>query len=147
MLDAHSHTTPVPGGTSTYRVLSRPASSIAITPTPLTGLEILPTTISHPQARAIITNPLRTHATKMNQLQRQCQLLPQGLSTPRSMVSSSYSIHRFGHSDMTWHVFAMSRLLEIYMWNRWPFMSASNRETVSYATGCVSKALDEAPHW
>jgi hypothetical protein len=32
------------------------------------------------------------------------------------------------------------------MWNRQPFMSASDVETVSYATRCVSKALAEAPH-
>jgi len=33
------------------------------------------------------------------------------------------------------------------MRNRWPFMSASDLETVSYAMQCVSKALAEAPHW
>jgi len=33
------------------------------------------------------------------------------------------------------------------MWNRQPFMSASDLEIVSYATRRVSKALAEAPHW
>jgi len=33
------------------------------------------------------------------------------------------------------------------MWNIWPFMSASDLETVSCATRCVAKALAEAPHW
>jgi len=33
------------------------------------------------------------------------------------------------------------------MWNRRLFMSASDLETVSYATRCVAKALAEAPHW
>jgi hypothetical protein len=63
------------------------------------------------------------------------------------MVSGSRSIHRFGCSDMTLLVFATARLLELYMWNRLPFMSASDLETISYATRCVSKALTEAPHW
>jgi len=48
---------------------------------------------------------------------------------------------------MTRLVFATGRLLELYMWNRRPFMSASNLETVSYATRHVAKALAEAPHW
>jgi len=33
------------------------------------------------------------------------------------------------------------------MWNRRPFMSASDLETVSYTTRRVSIALAEAPHW
>jgi hypothetical protein len=33
------------------------------------------------------------------------------------------------------------------MWNRQPFMSASDLETVSYATRHVAKALAEAPYW
>jgi hypothetical protein len=41
----------------------------------------------------------------------------------------------------------MGRLLELCMWKRWPVMSASDLETVSYATRRVSKALAEAPHW
>ena len=40
----------------------------------------------------------------------------------------------------------MGRVLELYMWNRQPFMSASDLETVSYATQHVSKALAEGPH-
>ena len=47
---------------------------------------------------------------------------------------------------MTHIVFAMGRLLELYMWNRRPFMSASDLETVSYATRRVAQALAEAPH-
>jgi hypothetical protein len=50
--------TPAHGGTSTCRVVSSPTFSIAITPTPLSGLENLPTPIHNPEARAIITNPL-----------------------------------------------------------------------------------------
>jgi hypothetical protein len=63
------------------------------------------------------------------------------------MVYGFGSIHRFGHSDMTHLVFAMGRLLELYMWNRWPFMSASDMETVSYATRRIAKAVAEAPYW
>jgi hypothetical protein len=48
---------------------------------------------------------------------------------------------------MTHLVFATGRLLELYMWNRQLFMSASDLETVSYATRCISKALAEVPHW
>jgi hypothetical protein len=44
-------------------------------------------------------------------------------------------------------VFATGRLLEVYMCNRQPFMSASDLEMVSYATRCIAKALAEAPHW
>jgi len=127
-------------------VVSSPASGIASTPTPLSGLENLPTPIPNPEACAIITKPLRTRPTERNQRQRQWQLQTQAGSTPRSVVSGSRSIHRFGHSDMTRLVFAMGRLLELYMWNRRPFMSASDLETVSYATRCVAKALAEAPH-
>jgi len=48
---------------------------------------------------------------------------------------------------MTCVVFAMGRLVELYMWNRQPLMSATGLETVSYATRRVSKALAEGPHW
>jgi hypothetical protein len=48
---------------------------------------------------------------------------------------------------MTRLVFAMGRLLELSMWNRRPFMSASDFETVCYATRHVGKALADAPHW
>jgi len=33
------------------------------------------------------------------------------------------------------------------MWNRRPFMSASDLEMVSYGTRCAAKAFAEAPHW
>jgi len=142
-----SRSTTAPGGTSMRRIVSSPASGIVITPTPLRGLENLPTPIPNPEARAIITNPLRTRANEMTQRQKQWQLEPQAVSTPRSMVSGRGSILRFGHSDMTHLVFATGRLVELYMWNRRPFMSATDLETVSYATRHVSKALAEGPHW
>jgi hypothetical protein len=145
-----SHNTPAPSGTiqtdSTHCVVSSPASDIARSCTPHSGLDNLPTHIPNPEARAVITNPLRTRATKKNQRQRQWQLQPQAVSTPRSMVTGSRSIHRVGHSDLTRLVFATGRLLELYMWNRQPFMSPSDLETVIYATRRVSKALTEAPH-
>jgi hypothetical protein len=47
---------------------------------------------------------------------------------------------------MTCLVFAMGRLLELYLWNRQPFMYASDLEMVSYATQYGAKALAEAPH-
>jgi len=47
---------------------------------------------------------------------------------------------------MTCLVFATGRLLELYMWNSRPFMSASDLEMVSYATRCIVKGLAEAPH-
>ena len=150
-LGTRSRSTPAPGGTlqtdSTRRVVSRPASGIASTPTALSGLENLPTPIPNPEARAIIPNPLRMRATERNQRHRQWQLQPQAVSTPQSMVSGSPSIHRFRHSDMARLVFATARLLECYMWNRQPFMSASDLEMVSYATQHVAKALAEVPHW
>jgi len=125
-----SRSTPAPGGTSQadskLRVVSSLASSIASTPTPLSGRENLPTPISDPAARAVITNPLQTRATRKNLTQRQWQLQMQAVSTPRSMVSSSCSIHRFGHSDMTRLVFATGSLMEPDLWNRQQFMSASD---------------------
>jgi len=63
-----------------------------------------------------------------------------------TLGTSSRSIHRFGQTDMTRLVFATGRLLELYMWNRWPFMSASDLGTVSYARRRVAKPLPEAPH-
>jgi hypothetical protein len=42
-LGTSSRSTPAPGGTSTHRVVSSPTTGIVITPTPLRGLEILPT--------------------------------------------------------------------------------------------------------
>jgi hypothetical protein len=147
----NSRYTPAPSGTiqtdSTRRIVSSPASGIASTSTPLSGLENLSTPIPNPDARVIITYPLRTLATGKNQRQRQWQLQPQEVSTPGSTVSGSRNIHRFGHSDMTCLVFAPGRLLELYMLNRRQFMSASDLETVSYATRHVANALAEAPHW
>jgi len=146
-----SRSTPAPGGTSqtdpTRRVVSSPASGIAITPTPLSSLGNLPTPIPNLEAHAIITNPLWTLASGKNQRQRQQQLQPQAVSTPQSVFSGSRSILRYGHWDMTHLVFAMGELLELYMWNRRLFMSASDLEMVSYATRCIAKALAEAPHW
>jgi len=89
----NSHSTPAPVGTSTRRLVSSSASSIAISLTPLSSLENLPTTIPNPEACMIITNPLRMRATKKNQRQRQWQLQLQAVSTPQSMVTSSRSIH------------------------------------------------------
>jgi hypothetical protein len=133
-----SRSTPVPGGTlqtdSTRHIVSSPASAIASTPTPLSALENLPTPIPNSEAHAIITNPLRTRATERNQRTRQWQLQRQAVSTPRSMVSGSRSIHRFGHLDMTCLGFGTGRLLGLHMWNRQLFMSASDLEMVSYAT-------------
>jgi len=74
MPSTSSRNTPAPSRTiqtdSTCRVVSSPASGIASTPTPLSGLENLPSPIPNPDARAIITNPLRTRATEKNQRQR-----------------------------------------------------------------------------
>ena len=57
-----SHNTPatsrISQTESTRRVESRPASGIDSTPTPLSGLENLPTRIPNPEARAIIPHPL-----------------------------------------------------------------------------------------
>jgi hypothetical protein len=44
-------------------------------------------------------------------------------------------------------VFATGRLLELYMWNRRPLMSASDFEMLSYAMRHVAKRLAEAPYW
>jgi len=150
-LGTSSRSTPAPGGMSqvefTCHVVSRITSGIASTPTPLSGLEYLPTPNHNPKAHATIPNPLQTPATEMNQRLRQWQLQPQAVSTPQSMVFASGSIHQFGHSDMTRLVFAKGRLLELYTRNRWPFMRASNLEMVSYATRRAAKASAEAPHW
>jgi len=110
----------------TRRVVSGPASGVDSTPTSFSGLQNLPSPIPDPEACALITNPLQTRATESNQRQRQWQLQPQAVSTPRLMVSGSRSIHRFAHPDMKHHVFAPGRLLELYMWNRRLLMSASD---------------------
>jgi len=146
-----SRRTAAPGGTSqtdtTHQVVSSPTSGIASSPTPLRDLKNLPTPIPNPETRAIITNPRQMGATEKTQRQRQWQLQPQGVSPPWSMVSGSCSRHRCGQSDMTHLVCATGRLLELYIWNRRPFMSASRLETVSYAMRCVAKTLADAPHW
>ena len=95
----------------------------------------------------IITNPLRTRATESNQRLRQWQLQTQAVSTRRSVVTGSHSIHRFGHSDKTHLVFATGWRLELYMWNRHPFISARDLDMVSYATRRVANILAEAPDW
>jgi hypothetical protein len=120
---------------------------IASTLTPLCGLKNLLTPFPIPVAHTTITNPLRTQATEKNQRQRQRKLQPLAVSTPRSVVSGSPSIHHFGHSDMTHHVFATHRLMERYMWNRQPFTSGSHLEMVSYAPQCAAKALAVARQW
>jgi len=48
---------------------------------------------------------------------------------------------------MTRLVIGTGRLVELYMWNRWPVMSETDLETVSYAKRRISKALAEGPHW
>jgi len=132
---------------STCCVVSSPTSCIAITSTPLSGLENLPILIPNPEARPIITNPLRTWATEMNQRQRQGQLELQAVSTPWSVVSGSKSIYQCRHSEITRLVFATGRLLELCMWHRQPLMSATNFEIASNATQRIAKSLAEAPHW
>jgi hypothetical protein len=47
---------------------------------------------------------------------------------------------------MTRLIFATSRLLELNIWNRLPFMGACNLEMVSYAMQHIAKAFAEAPH-
>jgi hypothetical protein len=44
-------------------------------------------------------------------------------------------------------VIAIGRFMELYMWNRCPFMCASDLEMVSYTTRRAAKALAEAPQW
>jgi hypothetical protein len=65
------------------------------------------------------------------------------LTTSKSDLVGSRSIHRFGHTDMTRLVFATSRLVELYMWNKRPFMNANDLETVCYGTRRVAKAFTE----
>jgi len=48
---------------------------------------------------------------------------------------------------MTRLLLSTGRLVELYMWNRRPFMSATDLETVSYAMRRISKELAERPHW
>jgi len=146
-----SRNTPARRGTSqthsTCRIVSSPASCIASTHTPLSSFENLSTPIPNPEPRVIITNPLRTRATERNQSQRKWQLQKKEVSTPRSVVSGSRSIHLVGQLTMTRLVFATGRLRELYIWQRPLFMSASDLETVSYATRRFVKASVEALHW
>jgi len=136
-LGTSSRRRPAPGGTSqtdsTRRVECCPASGIPWFPTPLSSLAKLPSLIPDPEAHTIITNPLRTRATERNPRQRQWQLQLQAVSAPQSVVSGSCSIYWFGHSDIMRDVFTTGRLLDLYMWNRWPCMSTSDLEMVSYA--------------
>ena len=145
-----SSSTRTPAGTSLtdspHHAVSSPASSIASTPTTLSSLGNMPTPIPNPEARAIITNPLQMRATERDHRQRQWQLQLQAVSTPRSMVTATRSIHLFGHSDNTGVVFTTGRLMELYMANRWPFMSVSNLEMVRYTMRHVGNALAEGPN-
>lgn len=133
-----SYRTAAPGGTSQSdslcRVVSSPASVIASTSTPLRILENLPTLIPHPEALTIITNPLQIRGTERYLRQREWQLQLQAVSTPHLVVSGSCSIHGFGHSDTTGHIFPIGRLMELHMWNKWLLMSACELEMVNYAT-------------
>jgi hypothetical protein len=47
---------------------------------------------------------------------------------------------------MTRLIFATSRLLELNIWNRLPFMGGCNLEMVSYAMQHIAKGFAEAPH-
>jgi len=147
-ISSRSKTAPrgTPQADSPHQVVPSLASGIASIPTPLRGLENLLTPIASPDARATITNSLRTGATERIQRQTQCQLQPQAESTAQSVVSSSYSIDRFGHSDMTHLVFVTGSLMELYMWNKQPFVGASDFERVSYGTQRAGKQFSEAPH-
>jgi hypothetical protein len=127
-----SYSTPATGGHSKRHIIFSPAFGIANTPTPLCGLENLPTHIPNPEARGLMTNPLQMRASYNNQLQRQWQLQQPVVYTHRFIVSGSRSIHRFGHSDVTRLALSMGRLLEVYLWNRQPVMSARDLETVRY---------------
>lgn len=129
---------------STRRVDSSPAPSGNSSPSPFVGLANQPVPITTPEARASITHPLRKAGRDANQRTKAWQIPPQAVSTPRSAVAGSRSIHRFGHSDMTRLVFHTSRHLELYMWRRRPFMSASDLEVVGYSTPRVGNTLAEA---
>jgi len=97
--------TDAPSGTSqtdsTPCVVSCPTSGISSTPPPLSGLENVHTPILNPEARTIITTPLRMRATEWTQRQRHWQVRTRALSTPWSVVTSSRSIPSFGHYDTT----------------------------------------------
>jgi len=143
--DTCSQSTPAPGGTlqtdSMGHIVSIPAFGIANTPTALSGVYYLPTTIADPAAWTILTHPLRTWAAKCNRRQRQWQLQLQWV------VPSRCTIPRFGHSDMTPLAFAMGNVLQLSMKSSLQFMSANDLEMVSYATWHIAQVLAEAPHW
>jgi hypothetical protein len=56
------------------------------------------------------------------------------------MVSSSRGIHQCGYADMTRSVLPPGKVLELCMWDRWPFMRTCD-------WGMVRYALTEAPYW
>ena len=145
-----SCSTAAPWGTShtaaTRLVVSSPTSGIASTPTSLWGLDRLHTHIPNPEGCAIVTTLLQMRATERNQRQRQWQFQLQAVTTPQTLVSGSCIIHRFCHSDVTGLVIPTGILLELSMWNRWPFINTNNLEMARYAMRCVVKALAEAPH-
>jgi hypothetical protein len=130
--------TAAPSGTSQtdsmHHVISSPAFGTDSTSTLFSDLENLSTPIPNPEAQAIITYQVGTRAAAKNQRWRQKQLHQQPVSTPRLMVSGSHSIQPGGHSDMTRLIFETDRLQELYMWMNQLFMSASDLDTVSYAT-------------
>jgi hypothetical protein len=101
MPDTSSRSTLERSGTippdSTRRLVSSPISIIASTPTSLSGLENLTAPIPNQEGPAIIANPLRLQATVRNPRHMQWHLQPQAVSTPRSTVSGSCSIHQFSH--------------------------------------------------
>ena len=101
-----------------------------VTSTPPRGLEtcLPPGPIQKPTRSLQIH--CETQATERHQRQRQWQLQPEAVSTPRSTASGSCSIHRFGLSDIKCLVVAMRRLMELYTWNRRPCMSAYDLETI-----------------
>jgi hypothetical protein len=48
---------------------------------------------------------------------------------------------------MTRLVFATGRLIELYTWNRQPFLSACDLGMVSFVTRRSAKEIAEAPPW
>jgi hypothetical protein len=142
--------TPAPRATSqadlTHLVVSSTSSPTVGAPTPVRRVEYLPTPISNSDVNPIITNPLQRQATERNLNPRPWQIQLQALSTPRSMVTGSCSIHWFGQSDITRLVLSIRRSLEIYMWNTQWVMSVRDSEMVIYATWRIVKAFAEAPH-
>jgi len=62
------------------------------------------------------------------------------------MVSSIRSIPQFIELDIMHLVCVMGKILELYLWNRGPFISPSYLGMVSYATRWVAKPFAEAQH-